>query len=137
MRRSTKEEAIEDITYASLIEVATVVVRYAFFSKCSFLTYFAHFLTVRKSRPAQYASTRVKKVEHFPSTWSQVLQMLTMRKESKLWRCGDDFEYRLPEPEGDPWNALLKPLSERDAIQCSAWVDEVQNMLIFVRQNQF
>lgn len=52
-------------------------------------------------------------------------------------RCGDDFQYCPPEPQGDPWNLLLQPLSERDTVRCNAWVDEVQNLLIFVRASCF
>ncbi|KDR74149.1 hypothetical protein GALMADRAFT_25744, partial [Galerina marginata CBS 339.88] len=31
----------------------------------------------------------------------------------------------------DPWSILLEPLMERDKMQCEAWRDEVQNLLIF------
>ncbi|KAF5325008.1 hypothetical protein D9619_009814 [Psilocybe cf. subviscida] len=34
-------------------------------------------------------------------------------------------------PDFDPFERLLKPMREQDDIQCNAWKDEVQNLLIF------
>lgn len=58
--------------------------------------------------------------------------MLTYRM-AKLWRCGDPYRYPFPEAGGDPWNSVLEPYRKNDKIQCEAWKDEVQNLLIFVR----
>ncbi|KAF9484102.1 hypothetical protein BDN70DRAFT_196972 [Pholiota conissans] len=43
----------------------------------------------------------------------------------------DPYEHAPPKPDGDPWSILLKPKLETDKIQCDAWKDEVQNLLIF------
>ncbi|KAF5325004.1 hypothetical protein D9619_009818 [Psilocybe cf. subviscida] len=37
----------------------------------------------------------------------------------------------IPKPDYDPFERLLKPMLEQDNIQCNAWKDEVQNLLIF------
>lgn len=37
----------------------------------------------------------------------------------------------------DPFEHLLKQLLEKDTVQCNAWKDEVQNILIFVSENFF
>ncbi|KAF9484109.1 hypothetical protein BDN70DRAFT_798383, partial [Pholiota conissans] len=43
----------------------------------------------------------------------------------------EPFEHAPPKPDGDPWAIILKPEMEVDKIQCDAWKDEVQNLLIF------
>ena len=56
----------------------------------------------------------------------------------KVWDIHDDlYSYAPPKPEGDPWNKILAPLMEKDQIKCSAWKEEVQNLLIFVRLYSF
>uniref|UniRef100_A0A8H8CKU6 DUF6535 domain-containing protein n=1 Tax=Psilocybe cubensis TaxID=181762 RepID=A0A8H8CKU6_PSICU len=50
---------------------------------------------------------------------------------SKLWDIKDTFKYAPPKPEGDAWALLLDPLIKKDRVQCDAWKDEVQNLLIF------
>lgn len=39
----------------------------------------------------------------------------------------------IPKPDFDPFERLLKPMLEQDAVQCNAWKEEVQNIIIFVR----
>lgn len=46
---------------------------------------------------------------------------------------GPFFGQDVPKLDVDPFDALLKPLLERDSKQCNAWKDEVQNILVFVR----
>ncbi|KAF8967703.1 hypothetical protein BDZ97DRAFT_1916647 [Flammula alnicola] len=48
-----------------------------------------------------------------------------------IGKCGDDYRYPIPKPKGDPWEVLLKDLSQTDRSQCRAWRDEVENLLIF------
>ncbi|KAF8164666.1 hypothetical protein BJ912DRAFT_255527 [Pholiota molesta] len=36
-----------------------------------------------------------------------------------------------PPKDGDPWTTLLTPELEADTLRCTAWKDEVQNLLIF------
>ncbi|KAF5327416.1 hypothetical protein D9619_004697 [Psilocybe cf. subviscida] len=48
-----------------------------------------------------------------------------------LPRLSDPFENEIPKPDGDPYNYFLKPMLEKDSIQCNAWKEEVQNILIF------
>ncbi|KAF5325010.1 hypothetical protein D9619_009812 [Psilocybe cf. subviscida] len=43
----------------------------------------------------------------------------------------DILDFKTPKPDFDPFERLLKPLLEQDTIQCNAWKDEVQNILIF------
>lgn len=42
------------------------------------------------------------------------------------------LEHVYPKPDGDLWEILLKPELEADTTRCTAWKDEVQNLLIFV-----
>ncbi|KDR83167.1 hypothetical protein GALMADRAFT_134659 [Galerina marginata CBS 339.88] len=49
----------------------------------------------------------------------------------KVWDFKDPFVFAPPKPDRDPWSILLEPLMEKDKIQCEAWKDEVQNLLIF------
>lgn len=35
-------------------------------------------------------------------------------------------------PKVDPFELLLEPMLEKDTARCTAWKDEVQNILIFV-----
>ncbi|KAF9475235.1 hypothetical protein BDN70DRAFT_996554 [Pholiota conissans] len=53
--------------------------------------------------------------------------------KSKKWipSLDDPYEHAPPKPDGDPWAILLKPEMEADKVQCDAWKDEVQNLLIF------
>lgn len=53
-------------------------------------------------------------------------------RKAKIWRCGDPYKYPFPETEGNPWTTVLEPYMKNDRIQCEAWKDEVQNLLIFV-----
>ncbi|TFK44111.1 hypothetical protein BDQ12DRAFT_730218 [Crucibulum laeve] len=46
------------------------------------------------------------------------------------WRSGDPFRYPIPK-DGDPWETCYKPIKEYDDVMCTAWKDEVQNLLIF------
>ncbi|KDR70743.1 hypothetical protein GALMADRAFT_75965, partial [Galerina marginata CBS 339.88] len=48
-----------------------------------------------------------------------------------MWKCGDTYQYPIPKPEGNPWDVVLEPYLKRDKIQCDAWKDEVQTLLIF------
>lgn len=50
---------------------------------------------------------------------------------SERWKCGDPYQYSIPEPDGNPWEVVLKALLKKDKVQCDAWKDEVQNLLIF------
>ncbi|KAF8965723.1 hypothetical protein BDZ97DRAFT_1918014 [Flammula alnicola] len=49
----------------------------------------------------------------------------------KLWRWNDPHLYPIPKPGGDHCDTVLQPLLKKDKIQCDAWKDEVQNLLIF------
>ncbi|KAF9472404.1 hypothetical protein BDN70DRAFT_844557 [Pholiota conissans] len=51
--------------------------------------------------------------------------------ESKMWKCGEEYEYPVPKSEGNPWEVVLEALIKKDKVQCDAWKDEVQNLLIF------
>ncbi|KAJ3500850.1 hypothetical protein NLJ89_g9608 [Agrocybe chaxingu] len=51
--------------------------------------------------------------------------------DPKLWKCGDPYQYTIPKPEGNPWEVVLDALMKKDKVQCDAWKDEVQNLLIF------
>ncbi|TFK44148.1 hypothetical protein BDQ12DRAFT_708162 [Crucibulum laeve] len=46
------------------------------------------------------------------------------------WRSGDPFRYPIPK-DGDPWETCYKPVKKYDDVMCTAWKDEVQNLLIF------
>ncbi|KAF8901368.1 hypothetical protein CPB84DRAFT_1777694 [Gymnopilus junonius] len=48
-----------------------------------------------------------------------------------MWRCGGAYEYPIPKPDGNPWEVVLEALLKKDKLQCAAWKDEVQNLLIF------
>ncbi|PPQ93762.1 hypothetical protein CVT25_008142 [Psilocybe cyanescens] len=61
-------------------------------------------------------------------------QMEELKDEAdlpKLWDVRDPFQYAPPKPDGDPWTILVEPLLRNDKMQCDAWKDEVQNLLIF------
>ncbi|KAF9471694.1 hypothetical protein BDN70DRAFT_819686, partial [Pholiota conissans] len=49
----------------------------------------------------------------------------------KIPNLDDPYEHALPKPDGDPWAVILKPEMETDKIQCDAWKEEVQTLLIF------
>ncbi|KAH9474779.1 hypothetical protein JR316_0013244, partial [Psilocybe cubensis] len=49
----------------------------------------------------------------------------------KLWDVQDPFRFAPPKPDGDSWALLLDPLIMKDKVQCDAWKDEVQYLLIF------
>ncbi|KAF4622185.1 hypothetical protein D9613_009421 [Agrocybe pediades] len=50
--------------------------------------------------------------------------------DDETWQVGDRFRYPLPR-DGKHWETLLDPLMERDRMQCAAWKEEVQNLVIF------
>lgn len=52
--------------------------------------------------------------------------------QPRTWKCGEPYQYAIPEPVGNPWEVVLEALLKKDKIQCDAWKDEVQNLLIFV-----
>ncbi|KDR83136.1 hypothetical protein GALMADRAFT_872377 [Galerina marginata CBS 339.88] len=49
----------------------------------------------------------------------------------EIWGFDDPFIYAPPKPTSDPWSILLEPLMKKDKMQCEAWKEEVQNLLIF------
>ncbi|KAF8175580.1 hypothetical protein BJ912DRAFT_33453 [Pholiota molesta] len=53
------------------------------------------------------------------------------RDQPKVWKCGEAYEYPIPKPDGNPWEVVLEALLKKDKVQCDAWKDEVQNLLIF------
>jgi len=53
------------------------------------------------------------------------------------WTYNDPYRYPIPRGNEDPWGVLLEPLLVKDKIQCDAWKEEVQNLLIFVRVRGF
>ena len=55
------------------------------------------------------------------------------RHQPRMWRCGQEYQYPIPKPDGNPWEVVLESLLKKDQVQCAAWKDEVQNLLIFVR----
>ncbi|KDR81291.1 hypothetical protein GALMADRAFT_1125098 [Galerina marginata CBS 339.88] len=51
---------------------------------------------------------------------------------SKIWNCGDPYIYPIPMPNNSNcWKGVLDPHIKNDKVQCDAWKDEVQNLLIF------
>ncbi|TFK44141.1 hypothetical protein BDQ12DRAFT_708156 [Crucibulum laeve] len=46
------------------------------------------------------------------------------------WRSGDPFRYPIPK-DGNPWETCYKAVKNYDDAMCTAWKDEVQNLLIF------
>ncbi|PPQ94931.1 hypothetical protein CVT25_004417 [Psilocybe cyanescens] len=48
-----------------------------------------------------------------------------------MWKCGEAYQYPIPKPDGNPWEIVLEALLKKDKVQCDAWKDEVQNLLIF------
>ncbi|TFK44143.1 hypothetical protein BDQ12DRAFT_717323 [Crucibulum laeve] len=46
------------------------------------------------------------------------------------WRSGDPYRYPISK-DGDPWETCYKAVKEYDDVMCTAWKDEVQNLLIF------
>ncbi|KAF9475233.1 hypothetical protein BDN70DRAFT_841220, partial [Pholiota conissans] len=50
--------------------------------------------------------------------------------DNRIPGLDDPYEHAL-KPNGDPWAILLKPEMETDKIQCDAWKEEVQTLLIF------
>ncbi|PPQ71683.1 hypothetical protein CVT26_007650 [Gymnopilus dilepis] len=53
------------------------------------------------------------------------------RHQPRMWRCGQEYQYPIPKPDGNPWEVVLESLLKKDQVQCAAWKDEVQNLLIF------
>jgi len=51
----------------------------------------------------------------------------------KKWKAGEPFEYPMPKGDGKHWERLLEPAMDAVKIRCAAWKDEIQNLLIFVR----
>ncbi|KAF9053033.1 hypothetical protein BJ165DRAFT_1444946 [Panaeolus papilionaceus] len=48
------------------------------------------------------------------------------------WKCGEPYEVPFPsENDGDSWETIYNTVREHDDIMCDAWIDEVQNILIF------
>ncbi|KAF5327806.1 hypothetical protein D9619_004714 [Psilocybe cf. subviscida] len=52
-------------------------------------------------------------------------------RECPIPELFDPFKNGIPKRDGDPYDYFLKPMLEKDTIQCDAWKDEVQNILIF------
>ncbi|KAF9552480.1 hypothetical protein CPC08DRAFT_646840, partial [Agrocybe pediades] len=48
-----------------------------------------------------------------------------------MWDCGNPYEYPIPKPDTNSWEIVLEALLKKDKVQCNAWKDEVQNLLIF------
>ncbi|KAF5326956.1 hypothetical protein D9619_004331 [Psilocybe cf. subviscida] len=51
--------------------------------------------------------------------------------EVSIPKLSDPLKNPVPKPDGDPFEHFLTPMLEKDTVQCSAWKDEVQNILIF------
>ncbi|KAF5323808.1 hypothetical protein D9619_012961 [Psilocybe cf. subviscida] len=51
--------------------------------------------------------------------------------EPKIPRLSDVYSSKPQKPEGDPNTQVFKLLLQKDTIQCKAWEDEVQNILLF------
>ncbi|TFK44152.1 hypothetical protein BDQ12DRAFT_717331 [Crucibulum laeve] len=52
------------------------------------------------------------------------------KSEFVPWRSGDPFRYPISK-DGDPWKTCYKAVKEYNDAMCTAWKDEVQNLLIF------
>ncbi|KIM36339.1 hypothetical protein M413DRAFT_31757 [Hebeloma cylindrosporum] len=52
-------------------------------------------------------------------------------QQPNQWTYDDPYRYPIPRSDEDPWGRLLEPLLVKDKVQCDAWKDEVQNLLIF------
>lgn len=63
---------------------------------------------------------------------SHTLKSSNLATQPRTWKCGEPYQYSIPEPDGNPWEVVLEALLKKDKIQCDAWKDEVQNLLIFV-----
>jgi hypothetical protein len=50
----------------------------------------------------------------------------------RQWSYNDPYRYPIPRGNEDPLETLLELLLAKDKVQCDAWKDEVQNLLIFV-----
>src|SRR5437016_12627900 len=48
----------------------------------------------------------------------------------KSWRSGQLYRYPVPKPEGDPWQIVLIPLMRKDKLQCTAWKEQIQSILV-------
>ncbi|KIM43427.1 hypothetical protein M413DRAFT_68915, partial [Hebeloma cylindrosporum] len=52
-------------------------------------------------------------------------------QKPEQWSYKEPHRYPIPRSNEDPWETLLEPLLAKDRVQCEAWKDEVQNLLIF------
>lgn len=50
----------------------------------------------------------------------------------RLWRSGQPYQYPVPKPDGDPWEIVLASLMRKDKLQCSAWKEQIQSILVVV-----
>ncbi|KAF9475230.1 hypothetical protein BDN70DRAFT_883939, partial [Pholiota conissans] len=66
-----------------------------------------------------------------PNTTELLNQDEAAKPKRKISNLDDPYDHPLPKPDGDPWAIILKPEMETDKIQCDAWKDEVQTLLIF------
>ncbi|KIM36635.1 hypothetical protein M413DRAFT_77866, partial [Hebeloma cylindrosporum] len=80
-------------------------------------------MSTSRDRTAQEVRTRCNRWQRY--CW------LIRSQESKQWTRNDPHRYRIPRGDEDPWETLLEPLLAKDKIQCDAWKEEVQNLLIF------
>ncbi|PPQ82583.1 hypothetical protein CVT24_005061 [Panaeolus cyanescens] len=46
-------------------------------------------------------------------------------------KVDDQFTFPFPAAQGDPWENTAKMVKQYDDAMCNAWVDEIQNILIF------
>jgi hypothetical protein len=68
--------------------------------------------------------------------WQRYTQPIRFQKPEQ-WKYNDPYQYPIPRGTEDPWETLLEPLLAKDQVQCDAWKDEVQNLLIFVGIREF
>ena len=67
-----------------------------------------------------------------------IVESLPIRfQKPKQWSYNERYRYPIPRGKEDPWETLLAPLLAKDKVQCDAWKDEVQNLLIFVCVHKF
>jgi hypothetical protein len=50
----------------------------------------------------------------------------------KSWRSGQPYRYPVPKPEGDPWEIVLAASMRKDRLQCMAWKEQIQWILVVV-----
>ncbi|KAF5318417.1 hypothetical protein D9619_010929 [Psilocybe cf. subviscida] len=54
----------------------------------------------------------------------------SVHKRELTWKCGEAYQYAIPQPDGDPWEELLTFLMVEERKRCKSLSDDIQLSLV-------